>query len=71
MGPPEAWQRPEGASLAIGLHQKSLDSRATAKSPGAALLENVQQRLRFGLPAALIHRWLVTMHSKHYDVIIT
>ena len=49
MGSPGAWHRPEGAVLApqrAGQHQKGLDSMTTAKNPGAALHEELQQQLR-------------------------
>ena len=51
MGPPEVWQAPEGPALApqrAGQRQSALDSRAAAKSPGAALHDALQEQLRSG-----------------------
>ena len=49
MGPPETWQRPEGAALVPqrpALRQGALEHKSSVKGHGAALLEDLRQKLR-------------------------
>ena len=70
MGFPGAWHRPEGAVPApqrAGQHQKGLDSMTTAKNPGAALHEELQQQLRYGkilLSTSQMPGWFISMSLK-------
>ena len=49
MGPPEAWQGPEGAVLVPqrpALRQGALEHKSSVNGHGAALLEDLCQKLR-------------------------
>ena len=50
LGPPEAWGRAEGSSLAAqrpALRQSPLEQKSSVKRHGAALHEDLQQMLRY------------------------